>query len=169
MLGYALNTFQTHCRLKYKRKEVITSDFDFTPRHLRFFSHARSMAEMSDYTRCPIGCIAVYKNRIIGCGFNSHRTHPLQQQYNQYREFGNNAGNALAKIHAEISVVSQIQHMENIDFSKVELYIYRKCRSREHGLARPCSGCLKAITEIGIKKVFYTSDCDGYIYEKLLA
>lgn len=144
-------------------------DFDFTQRHLKYFSHARSMADMSDYTRCPIGCIAVYKNRIIGYGFNSHRTHPLQQQYNQYRDFGNNQENVRAAIHAEIAVISQLKRLENIDYSKVELYIYRKCRSREHGIARPCSGCLKAITEIGIKKVFYTSDYDGYVYEKLSA
>jgi deoxycytidylate deaminase len=140
-------------------------DFDFTPRHIRFFTHARHMAEMSDYTRCPIGCIAVYKNKIIGCGFNSHRTHPLQQQYNQYRNFGNNAGNALAKIHSEIAVISQIQNL-GIDYSKVELYIYRKCKSRDCGIARPCEGCLRAILELGIRRIFFTTDT-GLSFEKL--
>lgn len=142
-------------------------DFDFTPRHIRYFNHARHMAEMSDYTRCPIGCIAVYKNKIIGCGFNSHRTHPLQQQYNQYRNFGNNAGNALPKVHAELACISQIRNLD-IDYSKVELYIYRKCKSRECGMARPCPGCLKAIRDIGVVKVFFTTDT-GISYEKLSA
>lgn len=167
MLGCVQNTFQTHCRRKYERKEVMPSDFDFTPRHLRFFSHARSMAEMSDYTRCPIGCIAVYKNRIIGCGFNSHRTHPLQQQYNQYREFGNNQKNVRASIHAEVAVVSQIRHMD-IDHSRVELYIYRKCKSRASGEAKPCPACMAAIKSLSIKKVYYTTD-DGYNYLKITA
>ena len=137
-----------------------------TNRNYKYFNHAKHVADMSSFTRTPVGCVAVYKNKILSVGFNSHKTSPLQFKYNQYRDFDiDSAKDYVAATHAETSCLSQIRNLD-IDWRKVELYVYRKCRSREHGMARPCPACKKMITDIGIKKIFYTGD-DSYIYEEI--
>ena len=46
----------------------------------------------------------------------------------------------------------------------VSVYVYRICKSRDHGLARPCSACYAAIRDAGITRVAYTTDY-GYAWE----
>ncbi|MDD3022237.1 MAG: hypothetical protein PHX61_14865, partial [Alphaproteobacteria bacterium] len=57
---------------------TISPPFILSPRHKRFFAHARHMAEMSDFHRAPVGCIAVIGNKVVATGFSQHKTHPLQ-------------------------------------------------------------------------------------------
>ena len=51
----------------------------------RLFTKARQAALQSDYHREHVGCIAVYQGKIIGVGYNSEKTHPIQYYYNKYR------------------------------------------------------------------------------------
>ena len=45
----------------------------------RLFKFAKNMAEMSDFERQQVGCVAVYKNKIIGMGFTGdHGRAPSQ-------------------------------------------------------------------------------------------
>ena len=111
---------------------------------------------MSDFRRAQVGCVAVIGNKVVATGFSQHRTHPLQQYYNRYRDFGGQTDVA-AKQHAEISMLASFQHM-GIDFSKADVYIYRMCRSREFGMARPCESCEAALREAGVHRVFYSTD-----------
>lgn len=126
----------------------------------RFFLKAKRVAQISDFYKTHVGCIAVYKNTIIGMGCNAEKTHPLQLYYNQYRL---NDSELLPKIHAEISCISSIRHLD-INFQKVKLYIYRTRCDQEFGMARPCPSCLAAIKDLGIENVYYTTN-DGYAYE----
>lgn len=135
-----------------------------TAKQRKFFSHARHMAEMSDFHRAPVGCIAVIGNKVVATGFSQQRTHPMQQHYNRYRDFDGQK-NIIAKLHAEMVVVSQLKN-KSIDFSKISIYIYRVCRSRDCGISRPCGACMMAIKNIGIKNVFYTTDF-GYAHERI--
>ena len=52
----------------------------------RYFDKARQIADISDYNRVHIGCVAVYQGQIIGIGCNCNKTHPTQKLYNRYRE-----------------------------------------------------------------------------------
>ena len=55
-----------------------------------------------------------------------------------------------------MSCIMQIKDMD-IDFGKVELYVYRE---NTFGLAmsRPCGARMKAIDDLGIKKIHYTTN-----------
>jgi len=111
-----------------------------------------------------MGCIAVYKGRIIGRGYNSHKTHPMQMHYNKYRIKNNdNEEIMLPKVHAEIMCLNSIKNLD-IDFKKVKIFVYRIRKSQPFGMARPCQACMQAIIELGIKQIYYTTD-HGYAQE----
>lgn len=132
----------------------------------KYFTKARQIASVSDYCKFHIGCVAVYKNQIIGLGCNCNKTHPIQEKYKKYRELDISDGVwAIPKLHAEISCLNQIKHLD-INFSKVKLYIYRIRKDQPFGLARPCPSCMAAIKDLGIRDIYYTTN-DGYSYERL--
>ena len=131
----------------------------------KFFSKARKTAEFSDYHKTHLGCIAVYQRSIIGIGYNVNKTHPIQKYYNKYRSVKYQTGTFTPKLHAEISCLNSIRHLD-INFSKVKLYIYRIRYDQEHGLSRPCPSCMAAIRDLGIRDIYYTTN-DGFAYEKL--
>ena len=57
---------------------------------------------------------------------------------------------------------------QTINWRDVSVYIYRVCKGKRlgHGLARSCAGCMAAIQDKGIKKIYYTTD-DGFAMEEL--
>ena len=128
----------------------------------RYFAKAKQIAEISDFKKVHIGCVAVYKGNIVGIGCNTNKTHPAQKYYNKYRI---SSETMLPKLHAEISCINQIKHL-NINFSKVKLYIYRIRKDQPFGLARPCPSCMEAIKDLGIKNIYYTTN-EGFSYEHL--
>ena len=129
----------------------------------KHFRKARQIAGISDFKKIHIGCVAVYQGQVIGLGCNANKTHPMQKFYNRYRQ---QPDNLLPKLHAEISCLNQIKHL-NINFTKVKLYIYRIRKDQPYGMARPCPSCMAAIKDLGIKNVYYTTDA-GYAYEKII-
>ena len=42
----------------------------------RYFNKARQIADISDYSKIHIGCVAVYQGQVIGLGCNTNKTHP---------------------------------------------------------------------------------------------
>ena len=128
----------------------------------RYFKKARKIANISDYKKQHVRCVAVYQGQVIGLGCNCNKTHPTQKFYNKYRI---RSDNMLPKLHAEINCINQIKHLD-INFSKVKLYIYRIRKDQPFGLSRPCPSCMAAIKDLGIRDIYYTTN-DGYAYEKL--
>ena len=134
-----------------------------------FLEKAKDAAEMSDYRPYRLGAIAVYRKHIIAVGLNSScKTHPLQKIWDKERHFNNgNINNYFPPLlHAEIHCLSQIRSLD-IEFSKVSLYVARIKRDGSNGMARPCPACFGYIKDLGIKKVFYTTDT-GYAFENVL-
>lgn len=132
----------------------------------RYFDKAHRVANISDFHKFHIGCVAVYQGTIIGIGCNTNKTHPKQYYYNRYREIHNKSDIFyIPKLHAEMSCLNSIRNLD-INFSKVKLYIYRVCKDKPYGLARPCLSCMAAIKDLGIKHIYYTTN-DGFGYEKL--
>ena len=128
----------------------------------KYFEKAKHIASISDFAKIHVGCIAVYQGNIIGIGYNSNKTHPRQRYYNRFRSQDKSF---VPKLHAEISCINSIQHL-NINFPKVKLYVYRLRNDREHGLARPCPSCMAAIKDIGIRDIYYTTN-SGFAYERI--
>lgn len=132
---------------------------------MRYFSKASQIASMSDFARTHVGCVAVYRGRIIGIGCNTNKTHPDQKYYNRFRNTNENDGIVIHKAHAEIRCLNSVKDMD-VRWSKVKLYIYRQRRDIPHGIARPCKACMAAIIDLGIQDVYYTTD-EGFAYEKI--
>ena len=112
---------------------------------------------MSDYNRVHIGAVAIYKNQVLSVGYNTNKTHPLQKKYNRYRHMYYSSVEPMPKLHAEMMCLLNIKDMD-IDFSKVELYIYREDKNGNLAICRPCRACMKMIDDLGIKKIYYTTD-----------
>lgn len=130
----------------------------------RYFDKARHAAMISDFNKTHIGCIAVYKDNIIGVGCNLEKTHPMQKYYNKYRMHPQKSYYS-PKIYAEINCLNSIRNLD-INFAKVRLYIYRIRKDQDYGMSRPCPSCMAAIKDMGIKHIYYTTN-DGFVYENL--
>lgn len=131
----------------------------------RLFTKAKQAALQSDYHKEHVGYIAVYQGKIIGVGYNSEKTHPIQYHYNKYRN-NDRYEFFVPKLHAEINCINSIRHLD-INSQKVKLYIYRVLTDKPYGISRPCPSCMAAIKDFGIRNIYYTTD-DGYAYEKIL-
>lgn len=142
----------------------------FTSFDKRMFNKAKEVAETSTYKLHSIGCVVVYKKKIVSMAANSCKSHPMQKKYNKYRNFNRTEKPIHDGGHAEILALSRISYPieQEIEWSKVKIYIYRISPGHESGmgLARPCPACLQAIRDKGIKDIYYTGNA-SYIYERL--
>lgn len=132
-------------------------------RHKKCFNLARKNANLSDFDRIHIGCVATYKGKVISAGHNAQKTHPEQKVYNEYRDFYETSA-VRHTIHAEMMCLNKIPN--DIPYNKVKLYIYRIRKDIPHGLARPCPACMQRIKDLGIRNIYYTTN-DGFAYEKI--
>lgn len=131
-----------------------------------FFKAAKKCAEQSNYrgaSNAKIGAVAVFRRTIIAQGHNQDKTHPLQQRYNIYRYDVNGNHYYPSKMHAEIELISKIRYLD-INFSEVEIYVYRETKDGKKALAKPCLACETALRELGIRRVYYTGN-NSYISE----
>ena len=133
-----------------------------TKKEKAFFRAAKSVSELSDYPKHKIGAVVVSKHRIISSGFNSNiKTHPLQKKYNQYRF----AEDSAHKCHAELSALLPLIK-DDVDLADASIFTYRKHKNGDLACSRPCKSCMELIKDVGIKKIFYTTE-DGYAREDL--
>ena len=95
----------------------------------RYFKLAKNVSELSDYNKrnIKIGAVLVYKNKVIGTGYNTNKTSPIQMRYNKYREGKEDnrdyrAEEHLPHLHAEISCLISARDMD-IDWNNS---IYQK-------------------------------------------
>jgi deoxycytidylate deaminase len=137
---------------------------NITKSHRAYFKAAKSMSDLSDFPRVKVGCVAVYKHKVISSGCNSYVTNPLQKRYNKFR-FETDA--TLHSKHAEVDCLLPLINRKDIDFSRVSLYIFRQYKSGELGMARPCDSCFNLIKDLGIRTVYYTGD-GSYINEEII-
>ena len=132
----------------------------------RFFQFARDCALNSDFkgaSRARVGCVVVWKNTIIAKSSNLTRTAPAQYRYNMLRFNTDGPLYYAICVHAEMAAISKIKYLD-IDFSKVDVYVYRETRDGARASARPCPACEQAMRDLGIKHVCYTM-ANSYIEE----
>lgn len=124
-----------------------------TKRHISYFRSAKMISLSSDYPRIHIGCVVVSKHNIVSTGCNSRtRTHKLQSELNRKRF----SSDSLGMMHAEVAALLPL--INKTDLTNATLYIYRESCNGELAMCRPCKGCMSLIRELGIKKIFYTTD-----------
>ena len=123
----------------------------------QIFSIYKNCLHIAENSKLHIkmGCIITdKKGNILSTGYNTYKEHPLQSKF-KYRPDATG-------MHAEIYALSSIWEK---DLSNAFLFIFRKPRSNNGHLSRPCSGCMKAIKEKGIKIIYYC-DKDGNIIKE---
>ena len=130
----------------------------------KFFHKATEMASKSDMS-VKMGCVVVYKGKIISEGWNQKRTHPLQAEYDKERPDVMEGTPNVHSLHAESAALFKIKN-EDLRWNKVEVYISRPMVCRLYGLAKPCPSCQKLIKDLGIKKIHYTTDDETFITEE---
>jgi len=129
----------------------------------KYFKILQKVAEaVEPVSRQRLSACLVYKNEIIGMGFNKRKTHPFQRKFSKHEE--------AIYLHAEIDAIKNA--LKNVDaetISKSTLYIMRvkyedmSAKRFVRGLSKPCEGCSRAIAQFGINKVYYTTE-EGFDY-----
>lgn len=132
-----------------------------TKRERAYFGAAKAVSELSDH-RHKIGAAVVLKHRIVSSACNSDcKTHPLQKYYNKYRF----TGESPHKCHAELSALVPLIK-DGVDLSSASIFVYRQHRNGVLACSRPCKSCMELIKDVGITKIFYTTE-DGFAREDL--
>jgi hypothetical protein len=136
----------------------------------RWFEAARRMALESTYDGTKVGCVLVYRHRIIGSGSNMNRTDTLQAYANRFRKMNDAGGTYIQhKAHAEITALKSVPHTVStqVDWCRVKCYTYRICPGKAggKGLSAPCPGCLRTLRERGVREFCYTLD-EGFGYAR---
>jgi tRNA(Arg) A34 adenosine deaminase TadA len=122
-------------------------------------------AEANDESNIRFAAAVVYRNKIVSVGFNHNKSHPFQAKF---------AKNEMAIfLHAEVHAIKNaLKELTVEELAKCDLYITRVKKPKSHskhfvwGIAKPCCGCHRAISEFGIRRTIYTTDETGH-YEVL--
>lgn len=133
---------------------------------MRFFSIAREIARMSDFHGTHVGAVVVEGKRILSTACNTEKTRPLQARYNVYR-IAEDPKKVVARGHAETNALSPLIGKE-LNWSRLDLYVYREKRTGECGCSRPCPACARLIKDLGIKNVYYINENGDFVKEKFL-
>jgi len=98
-----------------------------------------------------IAAAVVYKNNIVSVGTNQWKTHPFQAQHAHHEE--------AIYWHAENNAIhNALKRYSPDELSKSSIYVCRIDQRRRPCLAKPCDGCMKAITKFKLKSVVFTTE-----------
>jgi deoxycytidylate deaminase len=98
-----------------------------------------------------VSCAIVYKNRILSIGVNKKKSHPFQKKYsvNDYRIY----------LHAEISAIHNfIRTQGEAKLRHSDIFICRIGYSGVFLNSYPRRGCMSAIVEFRLKRLFFYKD-----------
>lgn len=128
----------------------------------RFFNMLNKIASnITPVANARLAACLVYKGDIISIGFNRRKSHPFQRKYGTTQE--------AIYFHAEIDAIHEAKKILTPEgMSKSSLFVSRmkwfdsNKRKMIPGMACPCEGCKKAISEYKISKVYYSLDNEGF-------
>lgn len=133
-----------------------------THRQKTFFAVADKVSELSNHPNAQLGCVVVEHGRIISSGSNSYtKTHPLQKKLDKFRFSEDSTG----KLHSEVAALLPLLNAR-VDLRKASIYVSRRLKNGSLAMARPCKSCMRLIKNVGIKRVYYTTDA-GFAMEKI--
>lgn len=113
----------------------------------KWFDLARLESLKTNF-RSRVGAVLVRKGRAVAVGRNKpHKTHPILRKYDPYKT-----------LHAEIDAC--IGTNRDLIIGS-DIYVYRELKDGTLAMARPCEMCRQVLEDLGIKRVFYTTE-KGY-------
>jgi deoxycytidylate deaminase len=124
--------------------------------NFELLDNLKTLCLNSNHPKVWVAAALVHRNKVISYGLNSMKSNPFQKRYgkNEYAIYQ----------HAEIAA---IQSALKLKFDRIQssyLYVARikwDGTDKENfvsGLALPCEGCMRCISEYGIRTVIYTMD-----------
>lgn len=137
----------------------------FTKHDHHLFGVARSLALTSPHHKARVGAIIVDSGDIVAVGSNGNKSHPLQQKYNRLRFREDDVSGMDHLMHAEIAAL--VKARGNYDPVHAAVYVYRIMKNGSWGMARPCTGCIAALVDFGVKQMYYTTT-DGFAFEEVI-
>lgn len=129
--------------------------------HNKYFNLLYKVAEaVEPVGKTRLAACLVQRNTLVSIGTNKMKTHPFQRQFAK--------NDCAIYLHAEIDcIVNSLRHLDQDELCKCTMYVLR-VKHCEHGLtrgmAKPCSGCQRALAQFNVKRVYYTLDGNGYDY-----
>lgn len=120
----------------------------------------------SDFAKARLGAVLIYKGKVMSVGWNSNKTSPLQKSLNKFRHYELDCGEAHHTLHAEVACLTKAKDLD-IDWSRASLFICRIKKDGSRGLSRPCQGCQALIRSLGIKNIYYTTNDNGWCFERM--
>ena len=131
-----------------------------------YLNLAHNACYYSDFMKTRLGAVLIYKGKVMSIGWNSNKTSPLQKDLNRLRDIPVDCGEAHHTLHAEVSCLTKAKDLD-IDWGRASLFICRIKKDGSRGLSRPCSGCQALIRNMGIKNVYYTTNDNGWCFERM--
>lgn len=109
-------------------------------------------------SRARIASAVTYRGNVVAFGINQMKSHPFMIPFTKNKD--------AIFLHAETDAIKNALK-ERDDLSRCSLYVLRIKKDDDRktnicGIAKPCIGCMKAISTFGIKSVKYTLDNNGY-------
>ena len=113
-------------------------------RYQRLARIALDLAAASDHGMTHSLCaLVVYKNQVLSVGYNQPKTHPIS------------TGTPQQQLHAEMHALLRCGSTEG-----TEVIVARCKPSGKPGLAKPCKICEDILRRFGVRRVFYTVNCE---------
>lgn len=115
---------------------------------------AREASFKSTHDRVRIGAVIAKGRKIVACGANIARSHPLQGTISARV----NLRVGRAYLHAEIAAIIRAMKSLSVRRKSFVMYVYREDLNGELAMCKPCRACELAIRESGIiDTVVYTT------------
>ena len=140
----------------------------FSNRAKRYFDVAKRNSQKSTFSRYSnrnktvrIGAVIVKGNYIVAHGHNKNKSHTMQKYYNDKTD--RETLPHIHNIHAEVDALIRSRYN---DLDGCEIYVYRESVKGNLADCKPCKACMQALTDAGVKHVYFTSK-DGFHYERI--
>jgi tRNA(Arg) A34 adenosine deaminase TadA len=127
----------------------LDSNKSLSNKQKRLLTLACKLAEASELPQ-KHGAVIVKSGRVLTVGVNRWRNKNLTHTEPEY--------NPNLTYHAEIDALNRFQ-----DVTGATIYIARVGKNNEPRFSRPCSRCLIALKDAGVKKIIYTTNDMGRI------
>lgn len=118
------------------------------PRVVILLEEAIKVALANPITDLPKMAALIYnRKKLIAVGMNSRKSHPLAKQFQKNPH--------TVCVHAEIAALVNAMR-QGISVEGMSIYIARVGKLGYPMLAKPCSGCSRALMSFGINNIYWT-------------
>lgn len=126
--------------------------------NLKYFEYLWPLArDIEPVADCRLAACLVYKNDIISVGVNRKKSHPFMLRFSRHED--------AIYLHAETDAIKNALKSYDEEFlQRCRLYVLRVKKPQEYskhyitGMAKPCSGCQRALATFNIRDCFYSLD-----------